>query len=473
MVFSEYLFVFLFLPLFLLAYSVSPKVLKNLVILVASLFFYWIGEGQGLWILVAVIVGNYAVGRLIERAQQRSGPDAKGGSAKVWMLLGVIANLAALGYFKYIGFLTTNANEIGGLIGMDGPIVPFVQIALPLGISFFVFQGISYVVDVYRRDCAASKSLLNFATYKSMFPQLVAGPIVRWSDVSTELVVRDPNIDMRFEGMRRFLVGFVKKVLLADTFAYVADAAFAVPHTDLSAGLAWTGALAYALQIYFDFSAYSDMAIGIGMIMGFRFPENFNYPYTAKSIKDFWRRWHMTLSRWFRDYVYIPLGGNRKGGVRMYVNLLLVFFLTGLWHGASWTFVVWGLWHGSFLIFERFSNFDELKVPVLLKRVYVLAVVLVGWVLFRSDDFHYAFGMLKAMAGLGEGSRSAAEFIDPLIMLVAAAGLLFSTPVYGRIKGALRSFAMPAGVTFFAVGFLLASAKVLSGAYSPFLYFRF
>lgn len=470
MVFSEYLFIFLFLPVFLILYQVAPNLLKNVILLVASLFFYWIGEGQGVWLLIAVIVGNYAVGRLIARAQAAGNTGSSG--AKAWMIVGVVLNLIALAYFKYIGFLTTNLNAFAETVGI-GHLVPVIQVALPLGVSFFVFQGISYIVDVYRGDCKASASLLNFATYKAMFPQLVAGPIVRYSDVAAELDSRKPDAAMRFEGMRRFLIGFIKKVLLADTFAYVADAAFAVPHADLSTGLAWVGALAYALQIYFDFSAYSDMAIGIGLIMGFRFPENFNYPYIAKSIKDFWRRWHMTLSRWFRDYVYIPLGGNRQGGARMYFNLLAVFFLTGLWHGAAWTFVVWGLWHGAFLIIERLANVDEMKVPAIFKHAYVLVVVLVGWVLFRADDFPYAFGMLKAMAGLGDGARSAAEFIDLPLIIAAVFGVVFSAPLYQRIRTALGDYSLWVGAPLVALGFALASAKVLSGAYSPFLYFRF
>jgi alginate O-acetyltransferase complex protein AlgI len=470
MVFSEYLFVFLFLPVFLLVYSVSPRALRNVVLLAASLLFYWIGEGKGLWLLIAVIIGNYTVARLIQRALEQS----RNGRARLWVTIGVAGNLCALAWFKYIGFLTANANEIARLLGAEGAIVPVVQVALPLGISFFVFQGISYVVDVYRGDSTATRSLLNFATYKAMFPQLVAGPIVRYADVAKELVVRNPDAGMRFEGMRRFLVGFAKKVLLADTFAWVADAAFAVPHAELSAGLAWTGALAYALQIYFDFSAYSDMAIGIGLIMGFRFPENFNYPYIAGSIKDFWRRWHMTLSRWFRDYVYIPLGGNRKGAARTYANLLLVFFLTGLWHGASWTFVIWGLWHGSFLMLERVTNLDRLRSFPVVRHVYVLGVVLVGWVVFRADDFPYAFGMLKAMAGLGQGTRVAAEFLDPVVWFAAVAGFVFCTPAYGHVRNAIGSrYAMLVGVPLFGAAFVLASAKVLTGAYSPFLYFRF
>lgn len=472
MVFSEYLFIFLFLPVFLLLYQSSPSWLKNAILLIASLLFYWIGEGKGVWLLIGVIVGNYAAGRLIAYGQER-GTEAGERAAKYWMIAGVVLNLAALGYFKYIGFLTGNLNTLAQAVGLGNHFIPVIQIALPLGVSFFVFQGISYIVDVYRRDCGASKSLLNFATYKAMFPQLVAGPIVRYSDVAAELDKRRPDADMRFEGMRRFLVGFIKKVLLADTFAYVADAAFSVPHTELSTGLAWTGAIAYSLQIYFDFSAYSDMAIGIGLIMGFKFPENFNYPYIARSIKDFWRRWHMTLSRWFRDYVYIPLGGNRQGGARMYLNLLAVFFLTGLWHGAAWTFVVWGLWHGAFLIFERMADVDNMKVPAIFKHAYVLLVVIVGWVLFRADDFPYAFGMLKAMAGMSEGARSAAEFIDAPLVVAAMAGIVFSAPLYQRIRAGLGQWSLWVGAPLFMCGFALASAKVLSGAYSPFLYFRF
>lgn len=475
MVFSSYLFIFLFFPIFIVLYLAVPKRASNLLILAASLLFYYFGEGKGIWILLVAIVGNYAFGYLIERAkcERRSGGSNQL-AAKRFLGIGVALNLVLLGYFKYAGFLTQNINAVAESFG-GAAMVPMLHVALPLGVSFFVFQGISYLVDVYRGTIHATSSLLNFATYKALFPQLIAGPIVRYRDVAKELVHRDVDADIFYEGVRRFVIGFCKKVLLADVFAVTADAIFAVPASDLSAGAAWLGAISYGLQIYFDFSAYSDMAIGMALMMGFRFPENFNYPYSAVSIKDFWRRWHITLSTWFRDYLYVPLGGNRKGAFRTYLNLVIVFALTGLWHGASWTFVVWGMWHGLFMVLERLTKFDQLPIPRLVRHLYVLLVVLVGWVFFKAVSFEYGFDMLRAMAGLADsGMRSYAEFSSPALILALFAGMIGSVPTYRFVRERMRSPASAfAGFTFMAVLLSFAGMKTLSGAYSPFLYFRF
>lgn len=472
MVFSSYLFIFLFLPIFLTLYREIPSSLRNAFVLVASVLFYYFGDHAGTLVLFASILGNYTFGYLIGRHRERSGGAARASS---WLIAGVVFNLAILAYFKYVGFLTRGVDQLGAWFGHPD-LVPVITAALPLGISFFAFQGISYLIDVHRGTIEATRSLLRFATYKTLFPQLIAGPIVRYKDVAAELRERVVSNDQLYEGTRRFVIGFCKKVLIADTVAVTADAVFALPADQLSFATAWLGVIAYSLQIYFDFSAYSDMAIGLGLIMGFRFPENFNYPYVSTSVREFWRRWHMTLSSWFRDYVYIPLGGNRSGGARTYLNLLIVFALTGLWHGAAWTFVVWGLWHGAFLVFERAIDFDRRSLPVVARRLYLLLAVVFGWVLFRADTFEHALAIAGAMVGLAHGGAQypAGEYLNALQGTAMMAGLIFSMPVYGWLaqRMAPRSGAW-LGRLAFSLLFVVASAKVLSGAYSPFLYFRF
>jgi alginate O-acetyltransferase complex protein AlgI len=476
MVFSSYLFIFLFLPAFLLLYKLIDHRFRNHLILGASLLFYWLGDKSGTWVLLGAIVGNFTVGYLIDRyreSEMSAGIDAS--LSKAFLLIGLLFNIGVLAYFKYVGFLTYNVNALATDLGLH-PLVPMLKAALPLGISFFVFQGISYLVDVYRGTVRATRSLLNFATFKSLFPQLIAGPIVRYKDIAADLPERSVDTDMVFRGITRFTIGFAKKVLLADTFAVTADAVFALPASQLNFGTAWLGALSYTFQIYFDFSAYSDMAIGLGLMMGFKFPENFNYPYVSRSIRDFWRRWHMTLSGWFRDYVYVSLGGNRVGPVRTYVNLFAVFVLTGLWHGAAWTFVAWGLWHGVFMVAERYIGFESRRIVSPVRWVYTLAVVIFGWVLFRAESFRYAFHMAAIMTGIDHGgdARPFAEFWDGALGIAFFVGAVLSFPVYGWIKERLpERTRIPLGFVFFSAYFLLASTKVLSGAYSPFLYFRF
>ncbi|GAA2726101.1 MBOAT family O-acyltransferase [Cellulomonas aerilata] len=472
MVFSSYTFIFAFFPIFLVVYALLSPRYRNPWILVASLSFYGLGDPGGLPILIGAIVVNYGVGALMGPLPPGEEPR-RNGRRRALMWTGVAVNLAVLGYYKYVGFLTTNLDALAERVGLGS--VPVVAALLPLGISFFVFQGVSYLIDVYRGTVVPTRSLLTFATYKSLFPQLIAGPIVRYSDIADDLPDRTIRESMVYAGIVRFLTGFCKKVLLADTFAVTADAIFGLPPDQLDTGTAWLGALAYTLQIYFDFSAYSDMAIGMGLMMGFRFPENFNYPYISRSIREFWRRWHMTLSGWFRDYVYISLGGNRKGSGRTYVNLMAVFVLTGLWHGAAWTFVVWGLWHGLFIVAERATRFEE-RVPGAIRWVYTMAVVVFGWVLFRAETFEGAFHMMALMLGLesGPGLRPVGEFWSGGLAVAVVAGLVLSLPVYPWLRARLpRDLKVVAGTVMFAGLFALAAAKVLAGAYSPFLYFRF
>lgn len=473
MVFSSYLFIFGFLPLFLILYKFIDHRFRNHLILVASLFFYWVGDKEGIWVLLAAIVGNYVVGYLIDFYKDEYGKVGRESKTVLW--IGLAFNIGILAYFKYIGFLTLNLDDISQALA-NKSLVPVIAAALPLGISFFVFQGISYIVDVYRGTISATRSLLMFATYKSSFPQLIAGPIVRYKDVAADLPERTISSDMVFRGVHRFVIGFAKKVLLADMFAVPADAIFALPPADLNFGTAWLGAISYTLQIYFDFSAYSDMAIGIGLMMGFRFPENFNFPYVATSMRDFWRRWHMTLSFWFRDYLYIPLGGNRAGPIRTYVNLFAVFVLTGLWHGAAWTFVAWGLWHGAFMVLERYFDFERRATFVPLRWIYMLVVVVFGWVLFRAKSFGHAFHMAALMVGLRSGGMAhpVAEYWNNALALATLVGIVLSFPVYRWVGERLPTKArFPIAFAALFTVFVLSSMKVLSGAYSPFLYFRF
>ena len=345
MVFSSTIFLFFFLPLTLLAYFVVGPRGRNLILLAASLLFYAWGETVYLLVMLFSIAANYLFGLLIDRARERG---SRGGTA---FALAVATNLGLLGFFKYANFFVDNLNQVLPVLGLAP--MDIGRVHLPIGISFFTFQALSYIIDLYRNETAVQRSLLNFALYKALFPQLIAGPIVRYRDVAREIEQRTVSLDDFASGVQRFIIGLGKKVLIANVMGRAADTIFATPAETLPATLAWTGSIAFMLQIYFDFSGYSDMAIGLGRMFGFHFLENFNYPYIARSVREFWRRWHISLSTWFRDYLYIPLGGNRHGPVRTGANLLLVFLLCGLWHGASWTFLIWGVYHGIFLVLER------------------------------------------------------------------------------------------------------------------------
>jgi alginate O-acetyltransferase complex protein AlgI len=477
MVFSDPLFVFGFLPIFLFAYWIVAPNFKNILIFLASLWFYYYGEPKYVWVLLLSIVVNYSFGVAVGWLRGDGATRVQRRRAVVIpvLTLGILFNLVVLLYFKYVGFFVENLNALLKLAHVDVSLAPIRQV-LPLGVSFFTFQGISYLVDVYRGDVAPTRSLLKFATYKILFPQLIAGPIVRYAEVAGEMGKREVTSDMALEGVRRFVVGFAKKVLIADTLAACADQLYAADPSTLSPACAWLAAIAYSMQIYFDFSAYSDMAIGMGRMMGFHYPENFNHPYISSSIREFWRRWHMTLSFWFRDYLYRPLGGNRAGVARTYFNLLLVFATTGFWHGASWTFVIWGLWHGLFMMIERRFPPEKWPVPTAALHVYTLLVVVIGWVMFRADNFALATGLLARMFFLGAGEQihGVAEFATPLVWLTLAAGAVLSTPVHALVRQRLNdAAALVVGSPTLGSLFLIACSKVLSGAYSPFLYFRF
>jgi alginate O-acetyltransferase complex protein AlgI len=482
LLFSSPLFLFVFLPILLGLYSIARPRYRNLVLLIASLLFYVWGEGAYVLVMLAIIAVNYGLGRRVEMLAGRS-------RAKITVALAVAVNLGLLIAFKYSNFLVDQLNVMLSLVHV--PKLKLAPVHLPLGISFFTFHALSYVIDIHRRKSRGGKPL-DFALYMTLFPHSIAGPIVRYGDIAGPIAHRVVTTAGFAEGIRRFIIGLAKKMLVANTVAVAADAIFALPGSGLNFSLAWLGVVCYTLQIYFDFSGYSDMAIGLAKLFGIDFLENFNYPYSARSITDFWRRWHISLSTWFRDYLYIPLGGNRCSPARNYANLVSVFFLCGLWHGASWTFAAWGLFHGAFLVLERMKAgriIDSLWSPV--RHLYTLLVVSVGWVLFRADNVAQATAFLKAMAGLGSGfglEYHVGLYIDSQLVLALIAGAIGSAPlvplvvrareaVVARATGILRA-GLDAGFALVDVAghslLLLASAMLLAaGTHNPFIYFRF
>lgn len=484
MVFSSPVFLFLFLPLTLGTYLICPRALRNSWLLLVSLLFYAWGEPALVLVMMASIAMNYGLGLAVERFRQRD-------AARWVVLLAVVLNLGLLVHFKYLEFIVENINSL--LVAWNVRPIKVKDVTLPIGISFFTFQALSYVIDVYRGQGRVERNPVNMGLYIALFPQLIAGPIVRYHDVAAQIVKRVVTREGFAEGVRRFIIGLGKKVLIANTVAMAADAIFEIPNHQLSLSTAWLGIICYTLQIYFDFSGYSDMAIGLGRMFGFQFLENFNYPYIAASVTDFWRRWHISLSSWFREYLYIPLGGNRHGALRTYVNLLTVFLLCGLWHGASWNFVVWGLFHGSFLVAERRGLVDLLgRVGAPLRHAYVLLVVMVGWVFFRAVDFSHALAVLGAMSGLNQAQS--AEFhvglyLNPGIVLAIVAGCLGAMPIvpeWSRWTSRLtaqgpggwptRLFDATyhlAGVAALCCVLVACMAQLAASTYNPFIYFRF
>jgi len=473
MVFSSTIFLFGFLPVLIILYFITPRVLKNSLLLAASLLFYAWGEGVYLLIMLASIGLSYATGLFI----------AKSSKPKVWLVVGVICNLALLISFKYAIFLSDNLNLIFTTLGFNE--VNLAPIHLPLGISFFTFQAISYLADVYRREIRPQENILNLGLYISFFPQLIAGPIVRYKTIVNDIMRRQESLPLFVQGLERFIYGLAKKMLIANPLGLVVDTIFGLPASELPVYVAWFGILCYALQIYFDFSAYSDMAIGLGRMFGFRFLENFNYPYSAKSLQEFWRRWHISLSTWFRDYLYIPLGGNRLSPLRTYINLFSVFLLCGLWHGASWNFLIWGALHGAILTIER-SGFGSLLNLVWspLRHIYLIFIVLITWVFFRADTLDVALAYLSAMFSLNF-SGVPFEFIDTITVESISAlliGLALVTPIYRRIKLGVNTgweslktnYSIHLTTSALLLSLLsLSIVKLASTTHNPFIYFRF
>ncbi|MCA9882832.1 MAG: MBOAT family protein [Anaerolineae bacterium] len=471
MVFSSVEFLFFFLPAALFAYFIVPYRLKNIILLIFSLVFYTWGELQYTVIILLSIASNYAFGLL----------TAKTSHKKRMLFLTVLVNLSLLGFFKYANFLIETINPL--LVNTRLQPIPNTPIHLPIGISFFTFQALSYVIDVYRGTTKAQKNILDLGLFIALFPQLVAGPIVRYKDIAEQLVYRVISQAKFAEGIRRFAIGMGKKVLIANNMGLVADTIFVLTYNQLSTSLAWIGIIAYSLQIYFDFSGYSDMAIGLGKMFGFDFLENFNYPYVAQSVQEFWRRWHISLSNWFRDYLYIPLGGNRKGPIRTYFNLYIVFFMTGLWHGASWNFVFWGLWHGTFLVIERLGFGKVLKrMWWPLRHFYTLAVVVLGWVFFRAVDFAHAWNYLNRMFVWDEGNhyRNLGIIMNNKLWLVLVVGIVFSFPIFSAevwdnllLHRHVKVWVPAVSTIVILIIFFLSIMSLASSSYNPFIYFRF
>ena len=467
MVFSSLSFLTLFLPLTILLYFAVPRRFRNLLLFLASLIFYAWGEPVYIVLMLFSSVVDYSHGLLMEKF------DGRPGVRRALLISSVVINLSLLGFFKYAGLVVSTLNAALSLS------IPVPSVALPVGISFYTFQTMSYSIDVYRRNCPAQRDPIAFGCYVTMFPQLIAGPIVRYVDVMREINDRRETFEGFFLGIRRFLVGLAKKLILANGVGMLWDAVSAQPAASLSALSAWLGVLAYAFQIYFDFSGYSDMAIGMGRMFGFQFPENFRYPYVSRSVSDFWRRWHITLSTWFREYLYIPLGGNRVRVPRNIFNLAVVWMATGLWHGASWNFLLWGAYFGAVLIAEKFLYGKALsRAPGFVGWAYTALVVLVGWVFFALDDLGRGAAYLGAMFGGGAGAVDAYALrallnYGAVLLLCAAASTPLASGALERLRA--RRPRAHSALTYALViaGFALCLIYVVDAGYNPFLYFRF
>jgi alginate O-acetyltransferase complex protein AlgI len=488
MIFSSPIFLFLFLPTVLTLFFLLGRSSRKIVLIAASLLFYAWG-GNFLYLILLSILINYLLALLIDRVQKAT--SERPGGVKLVLLFAVLFNVGLLAFFKYTPFLVENLNALSHRLGLSALFMVQATL-LPLGLSFYTFRAISYLVDVYRRKIPSARNLLDFALYLSFFPLLMAGPIVRYDEMPVQMLRQKWAAEKTAVGIKRFIFGLGKKCLVADTLAGTVDWIFSLPPEKITWEVAWLGILAYTIQIYFDFSGYSDMAIGLGKMFGYDLPENFNYPYIAQSIRDFWRRWHITLSTWFRDYLYIPLGGNRLSPFRVYANLILVFFICGLWHGAAWKFILWGLWHGFFLALER-TGFGRLMQSLWRpwRHLYVLLVVVLGWVLFRSETLTYALHYLQALSGFSKAASASIPIgmiLTPRVKLALLSGLIFSAPVYpallqfikrrtfewGTPKTPFETPINSLGSAVIQAAVFLASIMSLAGTtYFPFIYFKF
>lgn len=464
MVFSSLVFMFAYLPITLLAYYLVPRQGRNIFLFIVNLIFYGWGEPKLVLLMVFNIFFNYIGGWLVDKYRA----DAK--KKKLFLILTCVLDIGILAVFKYTGMITETLNMLPFLN------IPELQISLPIGISFYTFQTMSYVIDVYRDDAPVSKNFINFGTYVALFPQLIAGPIVRYRDIAEQLVNRRETLEMFTRGVKLFMVGLAKKVIIANTMGTLTTNIFATTDENGVVGT-WVGMIAYTFQIYFDFSGYSDMACGLGNMMGFEFLKNFNYPYIAKSITDFWRRWHISLSTWFKEYVYIPLGGNRKGVKRQILNLLIVWGLTGLWHGAAYNFVLWGLYYGLLLILEKFVLKKYLdRLPSFVQHIYTLFIIIIGWGLFYFTDVGQLGEFMVDLFNFGNGicGDQAFNLIMsnlPMLIIAAVASTPLATMLYTRFEHT-RFMWIPE--TLYCMGVLAVStASLVNQSYNPFLYFRF
>lgn len=464
MVFSSLIFLWIFLPIIFIGYFLVQDKFKNIFLLLASLVFYAWGEPKYIFLMLFSILLNYTIGLFMDKYENQK---------KLLLILGIVINLGILGFFKYFNFMM----EIAGSCMRKE--ISLAEIVLPIGISFFTFQILSYIIDLYRGHYKAQKNIIHLALYISFFPQLIAGPIVQYKDISEQLNRRRCTPEKVAWGIRRFIYGLGKKVIIANTMAQCVDTIYALDYTNLTGVLAWTGAILYSLQIYYDFSGYSDMAIGLGGIFGFDFRENFDYPYLSRSIREFWQKWHISLGSWFREYLYIPLGGNRSGEIRTYLNLFIVFFATGLWHGASFNFILWGIYHGFFQIIERLGFKRFLAKHKVIAHLYTVTVFIFGWVLFRSEDLIQAGVMVKRMLIPWQYTKTSLimdKFLGNKTLAIISAALLGcgviqlffqKTGIYNKLKNSCPE------IIYCGMIFILCIAMLASNTYNPFIYFRF
>lgn len=462
MVFCSPVFIFLFLPIVFISNLLIPKRFSNGLLLIFSLLFYAWGEPIYLFLMILSGIVNYVIARFMDQATQ---------TKRLYMATAVIFNIGILGVFKYSDFIV---GTINGLFNLS---LPMLNLPLPIGISFYTFQTLSYVIDVYRKETKVQTNLFSLLLYISFFPQLIAGPIVKYHDVADQIKSRKLTVENTSKGLQRFIVGLSKKVLIANSWALLVDTLYALPKQHISTLVVWVAAIAYVFQIYFDFSGYSDMAIGLGRMFGFHFKENFNYPLAATSLQDFWRRWHISLSTWFKQYVYIPLGGNRHGKTRANLNRIFVFFLTGLWHGASWTFVVWGLFHGFFLLLEQ--SFIRVKSwPKVIQHGYTMLIVLLSFILFRADNFTQAILFFKSMIIISPLSSVAASVLSlwmmPSTYLLLLVSIISATPWLKNKLGESQSLTLKGlSMGMVLVLWVLCILSLSANTYNPFIYFRF
>ncbi len=464
MVFSSTIFIFIFMPVVYGLIFIIPSIkIQNYILLISSLIFYAWGEPVYIFLMIETVLINYILALYFDTKDLKI--------KKQYLILSVIINLGILAVFKYAGFILENIN---GLLNIN---IPIPHIAFPIGISFFTFQAMSYVIDVYRGQAPIQRNFFKLLLYISFFPQLIAGPIVKYIDINEQIDNRTISLQKASSGINRFIIGLSKKVLIANTTGKIVDIIFNLKNVEITTPLAWIGAIAYLLQLYFDFSGYSDMAIGLALMAGFDLKENFNYPYISKSIKEFWRRWHISLSTWFKEYVYIPLGGNRKGRHRTNLNLLIVFALTGIWHGASWKFIAWGLFHGLFIMLENYKIIDTEKIKSsFLKHTYVILVVVVGLVLFRAKNFDQTLVFLSKMfINFNFNFSSSLELLDNKTIIAILAGIICSTPILSKIKhvNVLNKIKTETGFACSLLLFIICIFFLSTSTYNPFIYFRF
>lgn len=470
MLFSTMTFVFVFLPILLVLYFSFPRECRNLLLLLASIIFYVWGDPSYLPIIFLVIFISYFGAIIIDKLKKYK---------KEVFIITIILDLSVLIYFKYFNFIVENISNIIFHTSLN-----LVDIVMPIGISFYTFQAISYVADVYKGECNVQKNIYNFALYICLFPQLIAGPIIKYHDIEKQITSREINFELVTSGVKRFIVGLSKKILIANTMGLIADKIFSQNPTDFQQYIAWFGAIAYSLQLYFDFSGYSDMAIGLGLIFGFKFAENFNYPYISRTITEFWRRWHISLSTWFKQYVYIPLGGNKMNKYITLRNLGIVFLLTGIWHGAAWNFVVWGIWHGFFIILEKGLNIKSFEekhnTPYIkiLQHAICLLIIIIGWVIFRADNMKYAFEYLMNMFGIFKATSdnfrySFAFYANKTEIIIFIIAIICCTPIFKKMTEVKNKYLMIIVNLWLLILFFFCTVKMANETYNPFIYFRF